>query len=99
MDFTLTSGQIMAFCSFIAAIWGVWKIVVELKKPNDDLKAKVERHDDLLVNDNNRLKEVEESSKMILQCLLVIINHDITGNGIDRLKDTRDVLQEYLVNK
>lgn len=99
MEFVLTSGQIMAFCSFVAAIWGIWKIIVELKKPNDDLKAKVERHEDLLVNDNNRLKEVEDSNKMILQCLLVIINHDITGNGIDRLKDTRDALQEYLVNK
>lgn len=99
MGFTLTSGQIMAFCSFIAAIWGVWKIVVELKKPNDNLKAKVERHEDLLNNDNNRLKEVEESNKMILQCLLVIINHEITGNGIDKLKTTRDTLQEYLVNK
>lgn len=99
MEFVLTSGQIMAFCSFVAALWGVWKIVAELKKPNDDLKAKVERHEDLLVNDNNRLKEVEDSNKMILQCLLVIINHDITGNGIDRLKDTRDALQEYLVNK
>lgn len=99
MEFILTSGQIMAFCSFVVGIWGVWKIIVELKKPNDDLKAKVERHEDLLVNDNNRLKEVEDSNKMILQCLLVIINHEITGNGIDRLKDTRDALQEYLVNK
>lgn len=99
MEFTLTSGQIMAFCSFVACLWGLWKIVVELKKPNDDLKAKVEQHDNLLNNDNERLKEVEESNKMILQCLLVIINHDITGNGIDRLKTTRDTLNEFLVNK
>ena len=47
----------------------------------------------------NLLKEVEESNKMILQCLLVIINHDITGNGIDKLKSTRDKLQEYLIEK
>jgi len=36
---------------------------------------------------------------MILQCLLVIINHDITGNGIDKMKDARDKLQEYLIER
>lgn len=99
MEFTITSGQIIAFCSLVAGLWTLWKIVVELKKPNEDLKAKVERHDTLLNKDDTRLKEVEDSNRMILQCLLVIINHDITGNGIDKLKNTRDELNEYLVNK
>ena len=36
---------------------------------------------------------------MILQGLLVLINHDITGNGVDKLKETRDELNEYLINK
>ena len=99
MEFAITSGQIMWFCSFIAAIWGVWKIVKELKKPSDDLKKVVERHDALLGNDDRRLKEIEESNKMMLQCLLVILNHNITGNGIDRMKETRDELQEFLIKK
>ena len=99
MDFTITSAQILAFCAFVTAIWGVWKIVKELKKPNDDLKNKVAQHDLLLDNDNKRLKDIEESNRMILQCLLVIINHDITGNGIEKMKSARDELQEYLINK
>lgn len=99
MDFTLTSNQIIGFCALLASIWGVWKIVVELKKPNDDLKKQVRQHAEFLHNDDVRLKDIEESNKMILQCLLVIINHDITGNGIDKLKETRDDLQEFLVNK
>ena len=36
---------------------------------------------------------------MILQCLLIIINHEITGNGIETMKEARDNLQNYLVNK
>ena len=99
MNFTITSAQILAFCAFVTAIWGVWKIVKELKKPNDDLKNKVAQHDLLLDNDNKRLKDIEESNRMILQCLLVIINHDITGNGIEKMKSARDELQEYLINK
>lgn len=99
MDFTITSAQILAFCTFVTALWGVWKIVKELKKPNDDLRNTVAQHATLLDNDNKRLKEIEESNRMILQCLLVIINHDITGNGIEKMKSARDELQEYLINR
>lgn len=99
MDFTITSEQILGICTLIGALWGVWKIVKEIKKPKDDLVAKVKLHDELLKKDNERLKEMETSNKLILQCLLIIINHDITGNGIEKMKETRDELQEYLINK
>ena len=41
MEFVITSNQILAFCALITALWGVWKIVKEMKKPNDDLKSKI----------------------------------------------------------
>lgn len=99
MDFTITSNQIMGFCSLVALIWGVWKIVKEIKKPSDDLKKLVDKHSAMLDNDNQRLKVIEESSKRTLQCLLIIINHDITGNGIEQMKEARNDLQEYLINR
>lgn len=99
MEFAITSNQILGFCALITALWGLWKIVKEWKKPSDDLKKKVDRHEALLDNDNKRLTEIETSDRMILQCLLVIINHEVTGNGIDKMKEARDKLQEYLVNK
>lgn len=52
---------------------------------------------DSLDADNRRLNNVEGSDRMLLRCMLVIINHDITGNGIDKLKETRDELNEYLI--
>lgn len=99
MEFTISSNQIMAFCALITALWGIWKIVKEIKKPNEDLKSTVAAHEKLLDNDNKRLKMIEDSNKMILQCLLVIINHDITGNGIEKMKEAREELQEFLINK
>ena len=99
MEITITTSQIIWICSFIGAIWGVWKIAKEIRKPSDDLKAKVEKHDALLDKDNKRLQEIENSNQMILKSLLVIINHDVTGNGIEKMKTTRDELQEYLINR
>lgn len=99
MGFTITSEQITWLCAFVAAVWGVWKIVKEIRKPNADLKATVEKHDKLLNNDNKRLKEFDESNQMVLKCLLVIINHEITGNGIEKMKEARDELQTFLINR
>lgn len=99
MEFTISSTQILALCAFITAIWGVYKIVKELKKPNEDLHEEVARHSQLLDTDNKRLNDIEESNRMVLQSLLVIINHEITGNGIEKMKDARDKLQEYLIER
>ena len=99
IEFQISSEHVLIICSLITGLYGVYKIIKELRKPNEDLRNKVEKHDKLLDADNTRLKEVEDSNKMILQCLLVIINHDITGNGIDKMKDARDKLQAYLIEK
>lgn len=99
VEFTISSGQILWFLGFVTSVWAVWKIVKEIKKPNDDLRADVHRHSELLEKDDKRLDNIEASNKMLLQCMLVIINHDITGNGIEKMKIARDELQEYLINR
>lgn len=98
-EFAITSGQLMWLFTFAAGLWGFWKIVKEIHKPSDDLRKTVAKHSELLDNDNKHLKEHEESNRMILKCLLVIINHEITGNGIETMKEARDDLQKYLVEK
>lgn len=60
MNFTITSHQIVWICGFIASVWGVVKIIKELKKPSDDLKATVKRHNELLHKDNERLNSLEK---------------------------------------
>lgn len=99
MEFTISSNQILAFCAIVTAVWGVWKIIKELREPNDELKRTVKKHSEILDRDNVRLKEIESSNRMILQSLLVLINHNITGNSIDKMKTIRDELQDFLINK
>lgn len=98
MGFTITSDQIMWFCTIVGGIWGIWKIIKELRKPSEDMKIAVRKHAELLDKDNKRMKHYEDTNQMILKCLLVIINHEITGNGIEKMKETRDKLQEFLVD-
>lgn len=64
MEFTITSQQILWICGIITSIWGVVKIVKEIKKPSDDMKETVNHHSQLLNNDNERLKAIEVFIKL-----------------------------------
>lgn len=64
MEFTITSQQILWICGIITSVWGVVKIIKEVKKPSDDLKETVNRHSQLLNNDNERLKAIEVFVKL-----------------------------------
>lgn len=127
IKFVFDLQQVIGFCALITGIWGVLKIVKEMKKPSNDLHDLVEHHDYLLKKDNQRLeklesaslqivseteshdddikeiikslKDAEETNKIVLKSLFVIINHDITNNGIDKLKETLNELNSYLVEK
>lgn len=99
MNYTISTDQILWICSIAGALWGLWKIVKELRKPSCDLKTTVAKHTEYLDNDNRRMKEYESTNRMILRSLLVIINHEITGNGIETMKQARDDLQKFLVEK
>lgn len=99
MEFTITSSQLLGFCTLLTALWGLYKAFKEIVKPSKDLRKKVDKHDELLREENDKLKEVEASNKMILQSMFVIVNHEITGNGIEQMKKTRSELEKFLVNK
>lgn len=64
MDFVITSEQIVWCLTFIGLVWATVKIIRELirelKRPSDDLKAKIQRHDELLHKDNERLNSLEK---------------------------------------
>ena len=96
MNFTITSHQIVWICGFIASVWGVVKIIKELKKPSDDLKAKVQRHDELLNKDNERLNSLEKITlnqeginKKLNEHTRILSEHD---NRLDEDKERSNLL-------
>lgn len=105
MTFTLTQlwQLFLAMCGSIATIAGAGAIVYEiykaLKKPDSERDMKLKRHQELLDNDNKRLKELEESNKIIMQSMLALMTHAIDGNHTDELKQARDDLQKYLIRR
>lgn len=105
-DVTTTVNTILAFFGTLVCISGGVSVIIKMLSPFKKLKAQVEEHEDKLSEDFRRfdetsktIKEVEETNKVICKSLIVIMNHEATGNGIEKLKEQRDALEQYLIDK
>lgn len=130
MNFVITSEQIVWCLTFIGLVWATVKIIKELKKPSDDIKAKVQRHDELLHKNNERLNSLEkitlnqeginrkleehtrllsdhdgrldedkERSNLLLKANIAILNGLLSDSDKEKLVETRNEIQDFLVEK
>lgn len=97
-------------CAGIITIGGAGTIIVGLykwaKKPDDNRDDRLKRHDEMLDNDNKRLKELEreqaemkEAQSVLMKSILALMSHAIDGNHQEELKLARDDMQEYLLRR
>lgn len=127
---TIDLEYVLWLLGFIASAWGVLKIVKEVKKPNDDLKETVRKHEEWLVRDNDRIKSIEslvitqegikkelnehsrrlgeheerleedkQRGNLTLKANIAIINNMLSENDKDKLQETRDEIQNFLLDK
>lgn len=127
---TIDLEYVLWLLGFIASAWGVVKIIKEVKKPNDDLKETVRKHEEWLARDNERIKSIEslvitqegikkelnehsrrlgeheerleedkQRGNLTLKANIAIINSMLSENDKDKLQETRDEIQEFLLDK
>lgn len=127
---TIDLEYVLWLLGFIASAWGVVKIIKEVKKPNDDLKETVRKHEEWLVRDNDRIKSIEslvitqegikkelnehsrrlgeheerleedkQRGNLTLKANIAIINNMLSENDKDKLQETRDEIQDFLLDK
>ena len=86
------------------------KNYIEAKKrhdaPIDTLTERIEGHDKMLANDKRRLEDMDErlgilktESAMTLKGVRALLSHEINGNSDDKLKESYDNIDNYLINK
>lgn len=127
---TIDLEYVLWIFGFIASAWGIVKIIKEIKKPNDDLKEIVRKHEEWLVRDNDRIKSIEslvitqegikkelnehsrrlgeheerleedkQRGNLTLKANIAIINNMLSENDKDKLQETRDEIQNFLLDK
>lgn len=89
----------LSICGGITCIGAAISTIRKWLKPQSDINKQVENHENWLKGDKERLDKMENDNKMVMKCLLTIIDHQITGNGINNMKQTKVELQQYLVER
>lgn len=91
--------QILAVCGGISIIGGAGAVIYKIIYPALQFRQRVEQLEEHSENDYQRLKGLEEMQKQQSKCLAAMLNHQITGNGIENMKKIRDELLESIIEK
>jgi hypothetical protein len=90
-----------------AAIGAIYRWVKMAKAPNerqnerlDEHDKILERHEKMLKNDNERMHQAEEGSRLTMRSLFALLSYNINGQSdTKQMQEVRDDLQKWLINK
>lgn len=91
--------QILAVCGAISIIGGAGAVIYKVVHPAFRFRNRVEILEEHSEKDYRRLANLEEMQKQQNKCLAAMLNHQITGNGIENMKKIRDELLESIIEK
>ena len=95
-NLTFNVHDIIILLSLIASIWAVYKIIKELSEPRKALEKQVDTLEKWYKEDHQRTKEMEERQKLILKSLYLLIEHEVTGNGITDFKSIKTDIERII---
>lgn len=96
MDFMQT---LLSICGAVSIVGGAGAIIAKVIKPAFKLSKRVTQLEQYNQADYQRLKALEEMQKQQSKSLAAMLNHQITGNGIENMKKIRDELLESIIDK
>lgn len=91
--------EILAIGGAIVLAGNVGAVIFKILKPSIDIRKRVEeleRHNEA---DYIRIQKLEELSKAQCKMLLVMIDHMIDGNNVEKMKKTRDQIIEIMCDE
>ena len=103
LGFLAICGGFTTVC--VAGGWFI-KIVKGLKKPSDDVKARLQSQDEKIADEDDRIKDLEKQFKFVLKAIslllqddLAILNHLRTDNNTGEMAKQENKVQEFLIQR
>lgn len=90
--------MVLSICGAVSIVEGAGAVVIKVIKPAFRLTKRVEKLEELSDKDYKRLLALEEMQKQQSKSLAALLNHQITGNGIESMKKIRDELLESIID-
>lgn len=95
----ITCNTILQIFGAIAVIGGGIKIIITALSPYRDLKEKVKKQAEKIKGVESALERIEESQRVQGKALMELLNHIITGNDIDKLKERHEDLVDHYIDQ
>lgn len=101
---------VIAACALITAVGGAIIMLNKLRTPLRKLEErmdKLEKHHEedqranvrKLDQDHKDIDMLNESNRHICECMMALMDHEITGNSVDRLREARSEMNTFLINR
>lgn len=90
---------VLSVCGGISIVGGALAIIWKVIAPLIRIAKKFEDMDKAHKDYTERIAALEEMQKQQSKCLAAILNHMITGNGVEHMKEIRDELLESIIEK
>lgn len=109
-DLQTTLNVLLGIAAGIVAFGGALGVIEKLKEKattrSNEVAATVakhatmlEKHAQYLDNDDKRLESMEETNRLIMRGVMQLMSHEIDGNHSAQLRETRDDMESYLINR
>lgn len=95
-NLTFNIHDIMVLLGLVTAVWGVYKITVEIAEPRKALEKQVNTLENWHKDDHQRIKHMEDIQKLTLKTLYLLVEHEVTGNGITDFKDIKAEIERII---
>ncbi len=103
-DIQVTFSTILAFFGALTVIAGGVRVIVQAFSPFKKLTERIEtceerlgQHDMYLGNDKKAIEEIRNMARENLRVNLALLNHFIDGNGVERMKELREEIQDRII--
>lgn len=104
-DLLITGQTLLAICGGITIIVAALTSLTKMFSPFKQLQLKIQEHSVALKDGDEEFKKLtkaiehqDATQREICKSLIVIMNHEITGNSVDKLKAQQEELQTFLIN-
>ena len=88
-----------ALVAFTLAVWGLIEKIKKARQPALDAAQWRRDTDTKLKRDKERIDSLEDGNRVMMRGQIAMLNHIITGNSIDKLKEAKDEMIKYLTAK
>lgn len=106
MDLNVTWQTIITIAGGLIVLFQLGKWVISLGNPFIELKRRIDKHDDFLDKDKQRLDRVDKSIQQIDEGLGVVglaiaemISHEISGNDVSKLRQQQEKVTTYFYGR